>query len=226
MALTLYNRPRKTLSCKTPAEAMTDYLESARDPVLRRPVESAQYTCGHFQPLLKDHGITCSMSRAGEVGDNSAMETAMAPCCSSMRMSAIGTGAAGAGKLSGTNKVFDAGAFATGAGVVLTRPADGVISTSCTQRRSMLESMPWAIATAAIEMPGRMQAGTALALNPSLCLRRRRRAPAWLSGIVLTGSVQVGVDTTLLCRRPAFKMGWLDAHHLSGRAPLHFRSKA
>jgi putative transposase len=43
--------------------------------VLRRPVESAQYTSGHFQQLLKDHGITCSMSRAGEVWDNSAMES-------------------------------------------------------------------------------------------------------------------------------------------------------
>jgi putative transposase len=43
--------------------------------VLRRPVESAQYTSGHFQQLLKDHGITCSMSRAGEVWDDSAMES-------------------------------------------------------------------------------------------------------------------------------------------------------
>ena len=42
--------------------------------VLRRPVEFAQYTSEHFQELLKDQGITCSMSRAGEVWDNSAME--------------------------------------------------------------------------------------------------------------------------------------------------------
>ena len=43
--------------------------------VLRRPVESAQYTSEHFQQLLKEQGITCSMSRAGEVWDKSAVES-------------------------------------------------------------------------------------------------------------------------------------------------------
>ena len=43
--------------------------------MLRRPVESAQYTSAHFQGLLKEQGIDCSMSRAGEVWDNSAMES-------------------------------------------------------------------------------------------------------------------------------------------------------
>ena len=42
---------------------------------MRRWVESAQYTSAHFQELLKEQGITCSMSRAGEVWDNSAMES-------------------------------------------------------------------------------------------------------------------------------------------------------
>ena len=32
-------------------------------------------TSEHFQQLLKEQGITCSMSRAGEVWDNSAMES-------------------------------------------------------------------------------------------------------------------------------------------------------
>jgi len=47
-----------------------------------RPVEllhhsdqGSQYTSEHFQKLLAEHGITCSMSRAGEVWDNSAMES-------------------------------------------------------------------------------------------------------------------------------------------------------
>ena len=35
--------------------------------VLRRPVESAQYTSEQFQRLMADHGITCSMSRSGNV---------------------------------------------------------------------------------------------------------------------------------------------------------------
>ncbi len=43
--------------------------------MLRRTVESTQYTSEHFQTLLKEQGITCSMSRAGEVCDNSAMES-------------------------------------------------------------------------------------------------------------------------------------------------------
>ena len=43
--------------------------------MLRRPVEFTQYTSAHFQQLLREQGITCSMSRAGEVWDNSAMES-------------------------------------------------------------------------------------------------------------------------------------------------------
>ena len=37
--------------------------------------QGSQYTSGHFQDLLREQGITCSMSRAGEVWDNSAMES-------------------------------------------------------------------------------------------------------------------------------------------------------
>ncbi|TJZ75898.1 IS3 family transposase, partial [Paracoccus hibiscisoli] len=36
---------------------------------------SPQYTSEQFQRLLADNGITCSMSRAGNVWDNSAMES-------------------------------------------------------------------------------------------------------------------------------------------------------
>ena len=43
--------------------------------MLRRPVESAQYTSEQFQRLLAANGITCSMGRAGNVWDNSAMES-------------------------------------------------------------------------------------------------------------------------------------------------------
>lgn len=37
--------------------------------------QGSQYTSEHFQGLLKEQGITCSMSRAGEVWENSAMES-------------------------------------------------------------------------------------------------------------------------------------------------------
>jgi putative transposase len=42
---------------------------------LRRPVESAQYTSEQFQRLMADNGVTCSMSRSGNVWDNAAMES-------------------------------------------------------------------------------------------------------------------------------------------------------
>jgi putative transposase len=43
--------------------------------VLRQPIESAQYTSEHFRRLMADHGVVCSMSRAGNVWDNAAMES-------------------------------------------------------------------------------------------------------------------------------------------------------
>ena len=43
--------------------------------MLRRPIESAQYTSEQFQKLMADHGVVCSMSRSGNVWDNAAMES-------------------------------------------------------------------------------------------------------------------------------------------------------
>ena len=43
--------------------------------LLHHSDQGSQYTSTHFQQLLKEQGITCSMSRAGEVWDNSAMES-------------------------------------------------------------------------------------------------------------------------------------------------------
>lgn len=43
--------------------------------LLHHSDQGSQYTSGHFQDLLKEQGIRCSMSRAGEVWDNSAMES-------------------------------------------------------------------------------------------------------------------------------------------------------
>lgn len=41
--------------------------------LLHHSDQGRQYTCEHFQQLLKEEGITCSMSWAGEVWDNSSM---------------------------------------------------------------------------------------------------------------------------------------------------------
>jgi putative transposase len=43
--------------------------------LLHHSDQGSQYTSGHFQDLLREQGIRCSMSRAGEVWDNSAMES-------------------------------------------------------------------------------------------------------------------------------------------------------
>jgi putative transposase len=43
--------------------------------LLRRPLESAQYTSEQFQRLMADSGVVCSMSRSGNVWDNAAMES-------------------------------------------------------------------------------------------------------------------------------------------------------
>ncbi len=37
--------------------------------------QGSQYTSEHFQKLLVEQGVVCSMNRAGEVWDNSAMES-------------------------------------------------------------------------------------------------------------------------------------------------------
>lgn len=43
--------------------------------LLHHSDQGSQYTREHFQRLLDEQGITCSMSRAGEVWGNSAMES-------------------------------------------------------------------------------------------------------------------------------------------------------
>ncbi len=43
--------------------------------LLHHSDQGSQYSSDQFQRLLADHGITCSMSRAGNVRDNSAMES-------------------------------------------------------------------------------------------------------------------------------------------------------
>jgi len=45
------------------------------DALLHHSDRGSQYTSDHFQRLLADHGIQCSMSRSGNVWDNAAMES-------------------------------------------------------------------------------------------------------------------------------------------------------
>ena len=41
----------------------------------QKGVQGSQYTSEPFQRLMADHGVTCSMSRSGNVWDNAAMES-------------------------------------------------------------------------------------------------------------------------------------------------------
>ena len=43
--------------------------------LLHHSDRGSQYTSEQFQRLMADHGVTCSMSRAGNVWDNAAMES-------------------------------------------------------------------------------------------------------------------------------------------------------
>lgn len=43
--------------------------------VLRRPVESGQYTSHEYRALLRRHGLVCSMSRRGNCRDDASMES-------------------------------------------------------------------------------------------------------------------------------------------------------
>ena len=54
---------------------MAVWRRGKADALLHHSDHGSQYTSEQFQRLLADNGITCSMSRAGNVWDNSAMES-------------------------------------------------------------------------------------------------------------------------------------------------------
>jgi len=45
------------------------------DAMLHHSNQASQYTSEQFQKLLADHGVSCSISRSGNVWDNAAMES-------------------------------------------------------------------------------------------------------------------------------------------------------
>ena len=54
---------------------MAVWLRGKAHTLLHHSEQGSQHTSEQFQRLLADNGITCSMSRAGKVWDNSAMES-------------------------------------------------------------------------------------------------------------------------------------------------------
>jgi putative transposase len=69
------------MSATVTAQLVTDALVMAiwrrgkPEAVLHHSNRGSPYTSAPFQRLLADHGVTCSMSRAGNVWDNAAMES-------------------------------------------------------------------------------------------------------------------------------------------------------
>jgi putative transposase len=70
-----------SMSATMTAELATDALMMAiwrrgkADALLHHSDRGSQYSSDRFQRLLADHGVVCSMSRAGNVWDNAAMES-------------------------------------------------------------------------------------------------------------------------------------------------------
>jgi putative transposase len=62
-------------SLVTDALMMAVWRRGKADAFLHHSDQGSQYTSEQFQSLLADNGITCSMSRAGNVWDNTAMES-------------------------------------------------------------------------------------------------------------------------------------------------------
>jgi putative transposase len=64
-----------TAQLVTDALVMAIWRRGTPTTVLHHSDRGSQYTSEPFQRLLADHGVTCSMSRAGNVWDNAAMES-------------------------------------------------------------------------------------------------------------------------------------------------------
>ena len=70
-----------SMSATMTAQLVTDALIMAiwrrgkPDALMHHSDRGSQYTSEQFQRLMADHGVTCSMSRAGNCWDNAAMES-------------------------------------------------------------------------------------------------------------------------------------------------------
>ena len=71
----LVDEPSMTAQLVTDALIMAIWRRGRPDSLLHHSDQGSQYTSEQFQRLMADHGITCSMSRSGNVWDNAAMES-------------------------------------------------------------------------------------------------------------------------------------------------------
>ena len=66
---------RMTAQLVTDALVMAVWRRGKPGALLHHSDQGSQYASEQFQRLLAEHNITCSMSRSGDVWDNSAMES-------------------------------------------------------------------------------------------------------------------------------------------------------
>ena len=64
-----------TAQLVTDALIMAIWRRGKPDALLHHSHQGSQYTSEQFQRLMADNGVTCSMSRSGNVWDNAAMES-------------------------------------------------------------------------------------------------------------------------------------------------------
>ena len=68
-------RARMTAQLVTDALVMAIWRRGKPDALLHHSDQGSQFTSEQFQRLMADNGVTCSMSRSGNVWDNAAMES-------------------------------------------------------------------------------------------------------------------------------------------------------
>lgn len=64
-----------TAQLVTDALMMAIWRRGKPDALLHHSDQGSQYASEQFQELMADNGVTCSMSRSGNVWDNAAMES-------------------------------------------------------------------------------------------------------------------------------------------------------
>lgn len=66
-----------TMTAQLVADAMmmAIWRRGKPDALLHHSDQGSQYTSEQFQRLMQDNGVTCSMNRSGNCGDNAAMES-------------------------------------------------------------------------------------------------------------------------------------------------------
>ena len=67
--------PTMTAQLVTDALLMAIWRRGKPDALLHHSDQGSQYTSEQFRRLMEDNGVTCSMSRSGNVWDNAAMES-------------------------------------------------------------------------------------------------------------------------------------------------------